>query len=168
MFSIRYNINILKRINKSHIYNCKPCYLHDSLIKNMSKSTSWLENCKDVKTAIPRVESLKFDYSDIDTIYVGPRLDFWTAKLAIEKILIDAGIASLPCRGFQLKDQSVLISKIRIKLNNPKRFSGFNSIAPIFLAHCMHLGLGRRNGIYKLKLEYQVPMGGLEPPTSAL
>lgn len=47
---------------------------------------------KDVKTNIPRLASESFSYSDIDKIYVGPRLDFLTAKLAIQKILIDAGV----------------------------------------------------------------------------
>ncbi len=58
---------------------------------------------KDIRTTIPRLESLKFDFSDIDTIYIGPRLDFLTAKLAIEKILIDAGISKSDLQGISIK-----------------------------------------------------------------
>ncbi len=47
---------------------------------------------KDFKTTIPRVESVQFDFSDIVIIYVGPRLDFETAKMAIQKMLMDFGI----------------------------------------------------------------------------
>jgi hypothetical protein len=49
---------------------------------------------KDLKTSIPRFKSREFKYSDIESIYIGPRLDFITAKLAIEKILLDEGISS--------------------------------------------------------------------------
>jgi len=43
--------------------------------------------CKTVHNRILRIESEQFDYSDIEKIIIGPRLDFLTAKLAIEKIL---------------------------------------------------------------------------------
>lgn len=48
---------------------------------------------KNVRTMIPRIESLKFDYSDISDIHIGPRLDFLTAKLAIEKHLNNIGVS---------------------------------------------------------------------------
>jgi hypothetical protein len=49
---------------------------------------------KDAKTSIPRIKSKEFDYSDIDSICIGPRLDFFTAKLAIEKILAEEGLSA--------------------------------------------------------------------------
>lgn len=58
---------------------------------------------KDIKTSIPRFQSLKFGYCDIDTIYVGPRLEFLTAKLAIEKILLDSGISESEYKNISIK-----------------------------------------------------------------
>jgi len=43
--------------------------------------------CKIFHTKIPRIKSEQFDYSDIEKIIIGPRLDVMLAKPAIENIL---------------------------------------------------------------------------------
>lgn len=48
---------------------------------------------KHVHTVVPHLQSVEFEYSDINTIYVGPRLDFLNAKLFIEKLLLESGIS---------------------------------------------------------------------------
>ena len=48
---------------------------------------------KDVKISIPRIKSKEFEYTDIDSISIGPRLDFFAAKLAIEQILSEEGLS---------------------------------------------------------------------------
>lgn len=58
---------------------------------------------KNVITAIPRIKSLPFDYDDIETIYIGPRLDYFTAKLAIENILLDEGVEEAKLKNISIK-----------------------------------------------------------------
>jgi len=58
---------------------------------------------KTIKSDIPRLTSNKFGYCDIETIYVGPRLDFITAKTALEKMLLDNGISDSELKGISIK-----------------------------------------------------------------
>lgn len=59
---------------------------------------------KNMKTSIPRLRSPKFEYNDLDSIIVGPRLDFKKARFAIEKILINAGITETQLKNIKIKE----------------------------------------------------------------
>ncbi len=47
---------------------------------------------KNFKPTIFRIKSEEFAYTDIDKIYIGPRLDFITAKIAVKSFLKSKGI----------------------------------------------------------------------------
>lgn len=95
------------RLCITRLYKEKKWYPYNFPIENLIFSkidtTEYTPFLKNIKTTIPRLQLLKFDYSDINTIYVGPRLDFLTAKLAIEKILLDASIEKSKLQNISIK-----------------------------------------------------------------
>ncbi len=68
--------------------------------RNLSFVPPFLKN---LNREIPRFKSQEFSYKDIDCIYVGPRLDFDAAKLAIEKILLESGATQEECNNICIK-----------------------------------------------------------------
>lgn len=80
----------------------KPAPLPDKHFFSEGNANSAPPFCKIVHPEIPRSELLQFDYSDIEKIFVGPRLDFELAELAIKNILReypnDDKVDSIPIR----------------------------------------------------------------------
>lgn len=75
----------------------------DRLIISNRNSPPTVPFLKDFKTSIPRIKSKEFSYNNIDCIYVGPRVDFIAAKLAIEKILVDEGLPTEEIKKLSIK-----------------------------------------------------------------
>ncbi len=74
----------------------------EDLIIDKADSTKIPPFLKTFKPSVPRLASNRFCYSDIQTICVGPRLDFITAKISIEKILLDGGISESELRNISI------------------------------------------------------------------
>jgi hypothetical protein len=83
------------RICLTKIFNDEtwfPSFPYENFFIDNISNEKYTPFLKSYPSSIPRLSILDFEYQDIESIYVGPRLDYQTAKLAIEKYLGSLGI----------------------------------------------------------------------------